>query len=408
MIISEAAALAVPRGTPDELAMSLRELVSSGRLVYHTVQPNAKRQLVSVSINKEGPVALILTTARENIEEELATRLLVALTDETDKQTAAILNAAGAAAAGNGPAPPTNAELAECRALQRWLRLVGPRDVVVPFAPALAGMVSRKAMRIRRDFHAMLALVKSSALLHRAQRSVDDMGRIVAELIDYAHAIVALGEGLEELAHGDTATIDAVHVAVRAAPARQRRALLVTYRIELVGYLRGRGLVAAADRLVAVCQTDPGRARAGTIAGCIRIVTCDGTDPQVVLTDAEQLKVFTGALSKAAATDRPASVELSTSKLATLLGITRDAARTRLLNAIEAGAVIDVGATERGRPRTAPKLLALGEPTTPLRRHDRGVSSRPAGAFPSPDALLAKVREGDGGKTAQPSNQARV
>jgi hypothetical protein len=391
-------------------------LVSSDRLVYRTVQPNAKDRLVGVSIHKEGPVALILTTARENIEDELATRLLVAVTDETDKQTAVILNAAGAAAAGNGPEPPTEAELAECRALQRWLRLVRPRDVVVPFAPILTGMVKRRAMRIRRDFSGMISLVKASALLHRAQRSVDDKGRIVAEPIDYAHAVVALGEGLEELAHGDTAAVDAVYRAVRGALARKRRAwnrgvLLGAYRTELNGYLRRRGLSAAADRLVAACQSDPGRAKTGTIAGCIGIVTRDGTDPQVVLTDANQLTLFRGALAKALAvgtTDRPASVELSTQKLATLLGIGRQAARTRLESAIEAGAVVDVGASDPRRVRTAPKLLALGEPTTPLRRHERRVSSQAAGAFPSPDELLAKMREGGGDENGQPSNQRRA
>jgi len=87
VVIPEAAALVPPKSGPDEFAMAIRELISSGRLTYHTVQPTGENgALVGVEIPKEGPIALLMTTARENVEEELATRLLVTLTDESDTQ----------------------------------------------------------------------------------------------------------------------------------------------------------------------------------------------------------------------------------------------------------------------------------------------------------------------------------
>src|SRR5262249_5604960 len=135
LIIQEAAALVSARPGGDEMAMFLRELVSSGRLVYQTVHLTG-RQLKGVELIKEGPVALLMTTARENVEEELSTRLLVTVTDESDRQTKRILDTVAQGVAGNRKNPVSDQELGEWRALQRWLAL-GPRQVVVPFAPLL-------------------------------------------------------------------------------------------------------------------------------------------------------------------------------------------------------------------------------------------------------------------------------
>ena len=41
-------------------------------------------------------------------------------------------------------------------------------------------------MRLRRDFSALLGLIKTHALLHRASRKVDDSGQILATIADYA------------------------------------------------------------------------------------------------------------------------------------------------------------------------------------------------------------------------------
>jgi hypothetical protein len=62
-------------------------------------------------------------------------------------------------------------------------------------------MVPTVAVRLRRDFGAVLNLIRSHALLHRATRERDDQGRIVATLEDYTvvRDLVAdiISEGLE-------------------------------------------------------------------------------------------------------------------------------------------------------------------------------------------------------------------
>jgi winged helix-turn-helix DNA-binding protein len=57
--------------------------------------------------------------------------------------------------------------------------------VHVPFAHPLADAIPPAATRLRRDFGAILALVKTHALLHRATRQRDGDGRTIASIEDY-------------------------------------------------------------------------------------------------------------------------------------------------------------------------------------------------------------------------------
>ncbi len=62
-------------------------------------------------------------------------------------------------------------------------------------------MVPPVAVRLRRDFGAVLNLIRAHALLHGASREKDERGRVVATLADYAavRALVAdlVSEGVE-------------------------------------------------------------------------------------------------------------------------------------------------------------------------------------------------------------------
>jgi hypothetical protein len=73
--------------------------------------------------------------------------------------------------------------------------------VTLPFAKALAELVPPSAVRLRRDFRALLYLVRAHALLHQASRERDRSGRVVATVADYAvvRDLVAdlLAEGVE-------------------------------------------------------------------------------------------------------------------------------------------------------------------------------------------------------------------
>ena len=101
--------------------------------------------------------------------------------------------------AATGEAPGGSDKLA-WEAFQRWLAL-GECRVVVPFAMDLAEKIPPVAVRLRRDFGMLLALVKAHALLHRSTRAADGQGRTIATLVDYAavHGLVhkLFAEGVE-------------------------------------------------------------------------------------------------------------------------------------------------------------------------------------------------------------------
>ena len=180
-------------GLSGEFASYLvRSLLSEGQLVYTTVI-GTEHGPKAVTIEREGPTGLIITTTALDLHPENETRLLSLTLTDTPEQTTAVMLAA---------ARDTNVEpdLSEFHALDEWISR-GPRRVVVPFAENLAQAVPPVATRLRRDFRQVLSLVRAHALLHQAIRKTDEDGRVVATLEDYAVVrelvIDALSEGVE-------------------------------------------------------------------------------------------------------------------------------------------------------------------------------------------------------------------
>jgi hypothetical protein len=396
LAIAEAAALVPNKNNNDEFAMMLRELLSSLRIIYATVERDEDGKLVGVEKEKEGPVAFALTTARENIEEELNTRILTTLTDESERQTGIIVSAVCDGFADNAPSPLTDEELAQWHALQDWLRL-GCRDVVIPFAPVVGRLVERGMLRIRRDISGVLSLVQASALMHRAQRQLDEHGRIIADIRDYATAISALGDGLNEIKHGDTDKIEQVRQVVAEAlrQAQSRwwwKTTVNRFTDALARHCGQHKLAAATQRIHDARQSAQGRKLLASIKGSISVATDSGRDPSLAATVAPAtVNQLAGQLLRAAGkqagqhSDKPTGVELSHQKLAEGLGIGRKAARVRLDNAIEAGAVLDVSFPYR--TRTAPLSLAPGKVVS------TSAGKRRRGAFPDADQVRQEWRK---------------
>ena len=87
-------------------------------------------------------------------------------------------------------------------ALQHWLESPSAtRTVTIPYAKALAKMIPPLAVRLRRDFGALLSLIRAHTMLHQATRERDDRGRLLATLDDYSSVreLVAdlVSEGIE-------------------------------------------------------------------------------------------------------------------------------------------------------------------------------------------------------------------
>lgn len=187
IIIYEAAGL-----ESDFATYLLRSLLSEGCVRYETVEKTAEG-IKPRLIERKGPTGCLLTTTAPRLHPENETRLLSLNVSDSREQTRHILDRLADEAE-------TEIDLEPWRALQTWLKGANHR-VTIPFAKKLAAMVPEIAVRLRRDFHHVLTLIRSHALLHQCNRQKDADGRIIATLDDYAaiHDLVAdvVAEGVE-------------------------------------------------------------------------------------------------------------------------------------------------------------------------------------------------------------------
>jgi hypothetical protein len=158
----------------------IRSLLSEGRLRYETVEKSTGGSLQPRFIEREGPTGLIVTTTLASMHPENETRYLSVTVEDTPKQTEHILRALAADERSE------DVDLEPWQVFQLWLE-VGNRKVSVPFASDLVELIPPVAVRLRRDFAKLLALIRGHALLHRTLRHEDAQGRIVADLDDYRH-----------------------------------------------------------------------------------------------------------------------------------------------------------------------------------------------------------------------------
>jgi hypothetical protein len=170
----------------------MRSLLSEGRLRYEVVEKTSEG-LKPRLIEREGPTGLIVTTTAVRLHPENETRLLSLTVSDTSEQTRGVLSAL---AAEEAPA----SDLVPWHALQEWLEGADLR-VTIPYAKDLAELVPPVAVRLRRDFGAVLNLIRAHAVLHGTTRERDGEGRIVATLKDYAavRELIAdlISEGIE-------------------------------------------------------------------------------------------------------------------------------------------------------------------------------------------------------------------
>jgi 5S rRNA maturation endonuclease (ribonuclease M5) len=205
--VPEAAIIAERNGVESPLTIMLRLLISEGRLDHNVALPQSDG-LATVRIKRNGPVVVIITSARDDVEDELLTRLMTSDADESAQQTLAVL----ADALSNEGREVSEAEVERWLDFQRWLMIDAPYRVIIPFRQAILAAYNKRLkaveargekpniqLRLRRDVHAFLTAIKTSAILHKANRGTDSDGRIVATIDDYRHAHEAFDEGLARL-----------------------------------------------------------------------------------------------------------------------------------------------------------------------------------------------------------------
>jgi hypothetical protein len=185
--------VALREGNDDDMtSYLLRSLLSEGQIRYDVTE-RKNGEFGTREIVKEGPVNLVFTTTKTQVHAENETRVLSLNTDDSSEQTGRVLlEIARDRADASG--------LDEWKQLQQWLTQQERSDVAIPFAESLALEIPPVAVRLRRDFSTLLALIRAHALLHRMSRAKDPTGRVVATLDDYrevrALVIDALSAGV--------------------------------------------------------------------------------------------------------------------------------------------------------------------------------------------------------------------
>ena len=205
ILIPEAAAIAGhSNGDENPMAVLVRSLLSEGHIDRIVTIPQRDGEPRAVRVRRNGPVAVLMTSARENVDPEMLTRLMVCDADESFAQTKAVIRQNWSQQKRNLVSA---AELETWRDFQLWLEFEGPYDVAVPFGDAIyqafSDLVERTPapiqLRMRRDSGAFLTAIKSSAVIHKAQRQTDSEGRLVAEMADYRHAYSAFNPAMSAL-----------------------------------------------------------------------------------------------------------------------------------------------------------------------------------------------------------------
>jgi hypothetical protein len=201
----------------------VRSLLSEGRIRYETVV-KTEHGPEAILIEREGPTGLLVTTTKIFLHPENETRLLSVPVDDSPAQTRNVLREIARDGAGGVDFTPWHA-------LQTWLAGSEHR-VSVPFAATLAECIPPVAIRLRRDFGTLLALVRAHALLHQATRTRDDHGRIVAELTDYE---IVRGLVADLMAEGVEASVSpTIRETVEAIRAMDRKVWRAAYTVKQV------------------------------------------------------------------------------------------------------------------------------------------------------------------------------
>ena len=196
LILTEALQLQSDYSGDNELAYSVRTLLSEGHLAYqYTGYVDGEK--VTIVKRLEGPTSLITTTIKGRLEDQLEDRLITVNPDASPEQTGKIITRSADVVSG------TYVQVDD-RIIKAWVHFHGSLEtveVIIPFVHRISEYVNMDRelpLSARRSFNRVLSAIKSVALLHQYQRQRDEHGRIVAEHSDYFTAFQMMEEPFRE------------------------------------------------------------------------------------------------------------------------------------------------------------------------------------------------------------------
>jgi len=197
LILTEALALQGEYSGDNELAYSIRSLVSEGSLPYQYTGYDEGGKKVTVIKKMDGPTSLITTTIKGRLEAQLEDRLITIHPNTSSKQTQDILNKTAEIASGN-------VDQVDEKTINAWKLFYDSLEsvkVVIPFAGDISEYINvagQLPISARRAFKRVMSVVKTITIIHQKQRRKDDLGRVVAEIQDYAIAFQLINESFME------------------------------------------------------------------------------------------------------------------------------------------------------------------------------------------------------------------
>ena len=155
LVLFEAVALREQREKTESnlTAYFVRSLLSEGRIRYPVTIKNKEGQFVTQVIEKNGPTNMILSTTATSLHGENETRMLSLPTNDSSEQTGLVLRQTALKRYGDEMAP----DLGEWVRFQEWIAQANHK-VAVPFAHDLSKVIPPVAVRLRRDWNAILGL----------------------------------------------------------------------------------------------------------------------------------------------------------------------------------------------------------------------------------------------------------
>ena len=211
LILTEALQLQSGRFGDNELAYSIRTLISEGHLKYQYTGFIDKKK-VTIMQELKGPTSLLTTTIHGQLEGQLEDRMITIHPNTTAEQTRDIISRTAEMASGNG-------DPVDQKTLDAWklfYESLEPVMVVIPYAKDIAEFINRRGslpIASRRAFKRVLATIKTIALIHQKQRRRDDMGHVIADYSDYALAYQLIGDAFREsLGEGQRYTDDRIRL----------------------------------------------------------------------------------------------------------------------------------------------------------------------------------------------------